>query len=142
MSRRWIITLVVLLAAAITALVGRNLYPPAPAPEDIELRPVPPAIWAPSVPFEPPVPEPQDEPPALVEAVCHCGTPYGPCAGVRQAARLHALHDHDLIGRGCASEDDEDHALWKTLRRPEFIELNGRNALAMADRAAYRERTR
>ena len=102
-------------------------------------------------PFEPPDPEPVEDDPMLAQQprlrvmnVCHCPTPYGPCSNVAMpvaiAMQFHREHWHDLIDMQCASERAEDWHLFRILLRPDGVHYFTRNRLAMADRAARRER--
>lgn len=136
------IGVLVLAFALFMVLMVRQAPVPQPTPTPIDDAP---SIYSSETPepFEPPEPEDEDLPLARIP-VCCCENRYGDCINarmVREAARLHAIrHSHDLIGRGCASATEEDAALARMLLRPEQIEVNPRERLAMADRGAYRLR--
>lgn len=148
MKRELGLGLLLLLALlSISWCTARLMYPLS----DVPISSMPRPAEQPE-PFEPPDPGPEeDEPPisrrpALAPVdVCCCGpNVYGRCTNQRMpaiAARQHAArHTHDLFHRLCANERDEDWTLFRVLQEPERVHMNTQSRLAMADRAARRER--
>ena len=152
---RWVVVAIV---TALVALVLLGLLilnrpaPEAPQPTDyVTPQPAPPQPEpSPWIEDNDLPPRPPTKIPTML--VCCCGVPgYAGCRTQRMsepAAALHAYagylpggHARDLFGMACASEAREERALRRVLFRPERIEMNSRNTLSMADRAAYRERT-